>query len=219
MSANWRTGKVEKVKVGADGCVRQVTITYTDSSSDNPEDWLLRSVYRPVRNIVRISHIEGTTFMDDLNDVDDLALKIINPEDVPNVDNKPEVDIRSEPSNIPAALLLDDHEAYTDDLDDETFTEKDPENLPPPALKKRKMRKTELENLEITLKGWNLAKSKFQAMSFTHAISQSTEVQTDTAVGYDEGEKELIREGENEDADIEFNCVTKDYDFDDLYLL
>ena len=25
MSANWRTGKVEKVKLGADGCVRQVT--------------------------------------------------------------------------------------------------------------------------------------------------------------------------------------------------
>ena len=25
MSANWRTGKVEKVKVGTAGCVRQVT--------------------------------------------------------------------------------------------------------------------------------------------------------------------------------------------------
>ena len=36
MSANWRTGKVESVKVGADGCVRQVTISYTDTSSDNP---------------------------------------------------------------------------------------------------------------------------------------------------------------------------------------
>ena len=142
MSANWRTGKVEKVKVGADGCVRQVTITYTDSSSDNPEDWLHRSVDRPVRNIVRISHIEGTTFMDDLNDVHNLALKIINPEDVPNVDNKPEVDIRSEPSNIPADLLLDDHEAFTDDLDDETFNDKDPENLPAPVPKKRKRRKT-----------------------------------------------------------------------------
>ena len=58
MSASWRTGKVEKVKVGADGFVRQVTISYTDTAADNPEDWLHRTVERPVRNIVKISHID-----------------------------------------------------------------------------------------------------------------------------------------------------------------
>ena len=58
MSESWRTGKVESVKVGADGFGRQVTISYTDISSDNPEDWLHRSVDRPVRNIVKIMHIE-----------------------------------------------------------------------------------------------------------------------------------------------------------------
>ena len=52
-----------------------------------------------------------------------------------------------------------------------------------------------------------------------HPRHQPEHQKTDAAVGYDEDEKELISEGENEDADIEFNCVTKDYDFDDLYLL
>merc|ERR1719233_2650572 len=207
MSANWRTGKVEKVKVGADGFVRQVTISYTDSSADNPEDWLHRSVERPVRNIVKISHIEDTTFMDDLNDVHDLVLKIMSPEYVPNLDNKPELDVRSEPSNTTAELNLDDQEIFDEnddkvyDFDDETFTDDEPEDSPEPVPKKKK-RRTELENLEITMKGWNLAKSKYQVLPLTHAISQSNQVpmQTGVAAECDEGEQGLNREGENEDA-------------------
>ena len=208
------------MKVGADGCVRQVTIAYTDSSSNNPEDWFHRSVDRPVRNIVKISHIEDTTFMDDINEVHDLVLKMMNPEDVPYLDDKPVIDVRSEPSNKTAELNLDDQEAPIDDFDDETFDE-NPENLPASVPKKRKKRRTELENLEITLKGWNLVQSKFQALPFTHAISQKNQmpVENNTAGGYAEGDMGFNREGENEDADIEFNFVIKDNDFDDIYLL
>ena len=69
MSANWKIGKVEDVKVGNDGYVRQVTVSYKDTSnSDNPVDWIHRTVERPVRNIVKIFHIDETTFMDDIND-------------------------------------------------------------------------------------------------------------------------------------------------------
>ena len=220
MSANWRIGKVEKVKVGADGCVRQVTIAYTDSYSNNPEDWFHRSVDRPVRNIVKISHIEDTTFMDDINEVHDLVLKMMNSEDVPYLDDKPEIDVRSEPSNKSAELNVDDQEDPIDVFDDETF-DKEPENLPASVPKKKKKRRTELENLEITLKGWNLVQSKFQALPFTHAISQKNQmpVENITAGGYGEGDMGFNREGENENADFEFNFVMKENDFDDIYLL
>ena len=154
------------MKVGADGCVRQVTISYTDTSSDNPEDWLHRSVDRPVRNIVKISHIDDTTFMDDINDIHNLSKKVMNAEDVPNLDDKPEVDVRNEPTNKATDFNLDDQEAF-DDVYDETFTDEEPQESPVPIPKKRKKRRTELENLEITLKGWNFATSVSQALPFT----------------------------------------------------
>ena len=67
MNSNWLLGKVESVKVGKDGYVREATITYKDASSDNVEDWLHRTVQRPVRNIVKLFHIDETSFMDDVN--------------------------------------------------------------------------------------------------------------------------------------------------------
>ena len=86
---------------------------------------------------------------------------------------------------------------------------------------RKKKRRTELENLEITLKGWNLVKSVCQALPFTHAISQKNQmpVEINTADGYAEGDMGFNREGANEDADFEFNFVIKDKDFDDIYLL
>ena len=38
MNSNWLLGKVESVKVGKDGYVREATIAYKDTSSDNVED-------------------------------------------------------------------------------------------------------------------------------------------------------------------------------------
>ena len=52
MSASWRMGKIENVKFGRDGYVREATISYRDTSSDDPSDWVHRTVDRPVRNIV-----------------------------------------------------------------------------------------------------------------------------------------------------------------------
>ena len=76
MSACWRIGKVEEVKLGRDGCVRQVTISYKDTSADHPEDWSHRTVDRPVRNIVKLFHLDDTCLMDDIKAVLDLAEKI-----------------------------------------------------------------------------------------------------------------------------------------------
>ena len=38
MNSNWLLGKVESVKVGKDGYVREATIAYKDTPSDNDED-------------------------------------------------------------------------------------------------------------------------------------------------------------------------------------
>ena len=38
INSNWLLGKVESVKVGKDGYVREATIAYKDTSSDNVED-------------------------------------------------------------------------------------------------------------------------------------------------------------------------------------
>ena len=81
---------------------------------------------------------------------------------------------------------------------------------------------TELENLKITLKGWNMATSVFQALPFTRDTAQPVGgvVNNDTAAGIcDEGHQELFRERGEEDADKEFNFVENDNDFDDLYLI
>ena len=48
MHSNWLLGgKVESVKVGKDGYIREAIITSKDTSSDNVEDWLHRTVQRP----------------------------------------------------------------------------------------------------------------------------------------------------------------------------
>ena len=216
MSANWRIGKVEKVKVGADGFVRQVTISYTDTIADNPEDWTHRTVDRPVRNVVKISHIDETTFMDDINDVHNLANKMMNTEDnVQNLD-KPETNAESGPNG-----KADDSDP--DDQEDDVISDDLPQNIPVPVPKKRKKRRTELENLEITLKGWNLMTSVFQALPFTSNTSQTDRrvmhEKASAADGWDQGDKELFREGEDEDADMEFNYVKNDDDLDEMYLI
>ena len=78
MSADWRIGKVEATKLGRDGCVREVTIAYKDTSSDDPSDWSHRSVDRPVRNIVKILNIDETCLMDDINAIHKHAEEVLN---------------------------------------------------------------------------------------------------------------------------------------------
>ena len=67
-----------------------------------------------------------------------------------------------------------------------------------------------------------MATSVFQALPFTYGTAQSAEevMNKEAAVdGCYEGHQELFREGEDDDADKEFNFVKNDNDFDDLYLI
>ena len=54
------------MKIGAEACVRQSVLAYKDTTGDDPSDWIHRIVERPVRNIVKLFHIDDTTLMDDI---------------------------------------------------------------------------------------------------------------------------------------------------------
>ena len=59
MSAEWIIGKVESVVIGRDACVREAKIAYKDTSrSDEAEDWIHRSVDRPIRNITKLLYLD-----------------------------------------------------------------------------------------------------------------------------------------------------------------
>ena len=78
MSSSWKVGKVENVTIGKDGFVRHAVVLYKDVSSDCPEDWIHRSVERPVRNIIKLFNIEETSLMEDIKAARNLALRILD---------------------------------------------------------------------------------------------------------------------------------------------
>ena len=133
---------MEEVKIGQDGYVREATVSYKDVSSDEPGDWMFRTVNRPVRNMVKIFNIEDTTLMDDIRNIHDLAQKILE-------QNK----ISYEETNSGTEL-----DKYTNKEEDDKMKSVD---VAPPNLdikkRRRRKKKSELENLEIQMKGWNSA--------------------------------------------------------------
>ena len=76
--SSWKVGKVENVTIGKDGFVRHAVVSYKDVSSDCPEDWIHRSVERPVRNIIKLFNIEETSLMEDIEAARNLALRILD---------------------------------------------------------------------------------------------------------------------------------------------
>ena len=96
-------------------------------------------------------------------------------------------------------------------VDDDDYEHLDDEEVPPHvavSVPKVIKKRTELENLKITLKGWNLTK----CVSFTcnAAKEDMMKVNKDAADGCEkQGYKGQFREGEDEDADKEFNFVIK----------
>ena len=76
LGASWKLGKVEDVKIGKDRRVREVLIAY--KIMDEEEDsWRHSTVWRPVRECIRLFIMEDTTFMDDLREVRKKAEEIL----------------------------------------------------------------------------------------------------------------------------------------------
>ena len=178
MSANWRSGKVENVKIGADGFVRTVTISYKDTSAENTEDWTHRTVDRPVRNVVKLFHIDETSFMEELDnchkeaenllkEIDDMRAEL--PMKDPKKDSKKQT--KTDDVRLDSNLHFDEEE----NLEDENNDDKAKETIPSPISKPqaRKKRRTELENLEIDMKGWNTITS---SIPLTAMMFQGTTV-------------------------------------------
>ena len=137
MSAIWRIGKVEDVKVGQDGYVRQVTVAYKDTSSDEPDDWIHRTVERPVRNIIKLFHIDDTTLLEDIQAVFELSTKLLEEQKL-SYDGDKDNPVDTE-----------EHDEYEEQLLEEDTVQQ------VPSMEAKKKRKSEVEKLKIDLKGWN----------------------------------------------------------------
>ena len=134
MFSKWRLGIVEKVEIGRDGCVRVVTVAYKDFSSDDPHSWSTRTVERPVRNMVKLFHLEDTCLMDDLNSVYNMAKEILDADKISysEEDGSIKVPVQDNPGE---------------------FTRTNDVKAVPKSSRKKK--RNEVENLEISMKGWN----------------------------------------------------------------
>ena len=87
ISVEWVLGKVEQVRRGKDGRVRECQILY--KSTGESDRMIL--VERPVREVIRLFNIEDTTFFEDLENArrlsqDILSGKVDNPDSPLNID-------------------------------------------------------------------------------------------------------------------------------------
>ena len=106
---------MEEVKIGQDGFVRQATVSYKDTSHDDPADWIHRTVERPVRNMVKLFHIEDTSLLEDIQAVFKLSNEILEGERL-SFDNQEEAYEETQ-------TRTDDHfdDAVQDHVDDDDF--------------------------------------------------------------------------------------------------
>ena len=78
VKAVWKVGKVESVKLGRDGKVREVVVAYK-IFKDNTWSWTHNVVTRPVRKLVKLFELKDTTFAEDMKavqqEVKDILIK------------------------------------------------------------------------------------------------------------------------------------------------
>ena len=146
MSANWRIGKVIEVKLGQDGYVRQVTVAYKDTAHEDASDWVHRAVDRPVRNMIKLFHIDDTSLLEDIQAVFKLSAKILEEEKL-SFDDHNQVEEIDPSEDTP----IDDQDLVFDEFE-ETVHKADEDF----SKKPKKNRRTELEKLQIDMRGWNL---------------------------------------------------------------
>ena len=76
LGADWRIGLVEQVKVGRDGVVREICVTYKHEN-----DGTCMVVERPVRNIVKLFHLDDTCLMDQIKQIEVFAKDLVDDSD------------------------------------------------------------------------------------------------------------------------------------------
>ena len=208
MSSDWRLGKVEEVKVGDDGFVRKAKIAYKDSSSDNPEDWMHRTVNRPVRNIVKLFHVDDTSLLADIQSVLDLSAEILEEQKIsPNLTKEDVIPAASFSPDAPTPFIpTPEDDLSLINLNDEFFNPST--DVPTNSTKKNR----ELDRLRIDMKGWNAASTP---VSLAAQSLESTRFQEETF-----SDSENFTNFINGNEDIQWNfCENFDDDSLNVYLV
>ena len=122
----WRVGKVDSIKVGRDGKVREVNVAYKILKEES-NDWTHNVVTRPVRKIIKLFEIQDTTFAEEMKAVQEAAKTILkergslNENEVPDVTNEDntEPDLPNPNNDQHSSFLhcLDVHSWYELDTD------------------------------------------------------------------------------------------------------
>ena len=77
LKAEWRTGKVDNIKLGRDGKIRQVNVAYK-VFKENSNEWSHHVVSRPIREIVKLYEVSDTTYAEEMIAVQKAAKKILS---------------------------------------------------------------------------------------------------------------------------------------------
>ena len=148
MASDWRLSKVETVKIGEDVCVRQAKVAYEVTSQDDSDDWLHRTVDRPVHNICKLFHADDTSLLENIESVFRFSKQILDDHNVSSAPSVPVWD--SSPPSVPV------QDPSTPSVPDPLPSVPVPDSTPKDD-KKQKKRKRELDRLKIDMKGWNFS--------------------------------------------------------------
>ena len=92
LGATWKLGKVEQVKEGKDGNVREIIVAYKilkDRQGDVDSGWRHNTVVRPVRECIKLFEIDETTFGDNMKEIREKAEQILNKRKDPECESVP----------------------------------------------------------------------------------------------------------------------------------
>ena len=149
LSTKWVLGKVEFVMTSKDNKVRKVGVSYKQVNEEGEGE--INVVERPVRDCVKLFHIDDTTLLDDLKAVREAATKILDEQKV----------VSEKELNT-----MMDKDIIT--IEDDDVSESDEKQIP---NKNRRKKKTEVENLKI--EGWKEPKEKRRSTLLNAGPSQA----------------------------------------------
>ena len=128
LAQSWLIGKVEFTNVSKDGKVRTVGVSYKHDTEDGERKFSI--VERPARECIKLFNIEDTSLLDDIRAVQISCKKILDEEQI-----------------VPQSILDDTPKMPETEVFGDNDDERDQQ--PKPTEKKRRKKRTELENLKI----------------------------------------------------------------------
>ena len=149
ISSNWLIGKVEFIVQSRDGVVREVGVSYRHYSEDGEKQFSV--VPRPVRQVVKLMHIDDTSLLDDIAAVHEEAKKILDSQKIISEEEieRLSIDIKKKPKELETKSNSEEDAKSEEDSTNYEEISKNEENVDGSKTKKRSKRKTEIEKLVI----------------------------------------------------------------------